>query len=145
LRGASPAARLRPVTAPAYTVKALDETTWQAFAALVERNHGIFGGCWCVGFHPKEAGQGPVTAALNRERKLNRVRAGTCPARKWDWVGDLQVSGRQAACVYSLIRPPRTGFRRICCLSMSVRVARATSGSSSGTRWAMPWCGRAVL
>jgi hypothetical protein len=24
-------------------------------------------------------------------------------------------SVRQAACVYSLIRPPRTGFRRICC------------------------------
>ncbi len=31
---------------------------------------------------------------------------------------------RRAACVYSLIRPPRTGFRRICPVSMSVRVAR---------------------
>ena len=80
LRGASPPARLHPVKAPAYTVKALDETTWQAFAALVERNNGIFGGCWCMGFHPKDAGQGPATAALNRERKLNRVRAGTAHA-----------------------------------------------------------------
>jgi hypothetical protein len=68
------------VKAPAYMVKALDETTWQAFAALVEHNNGIFGGCWCMGFHPKEADQGPVTAALNRERKLNRVRAGTAHA-----------------------------------------------------------------
>jgi GNAT superfamily N-acetyltransferase len=80
LRGASPPARLYPVKAPAYTVKALDETTWQPFAALVERNNGIFGGCWCMGFHPKDAGQGPATAALNRERKLNRVRAGTAHA-----------------------------------------------------------------
>jgi hypothetical protein len=68
------------VTAPAYTVKARDETTWQAFAALVEQNNGIFGGCWCMGFHPREAGQGRTTAALNRERKLTRVRGGTAHA-----------------------------------------------------------------
>lgn len=28
-----------------YTVKALDESTWLAFADLVERNNGVFGGC----------------------------------------------------------------------------------------------------
>ncbi len=38
-----------------YTVKALDESTWDAFAALVERNNGIFGGCWCMGFHSRAA------------------------------------------------------------------------------------------
>ena len=38
---------------PSYTVKALDESTWDAFAALVERNNGVFGGCWCIGFHPE--------------------------------------------------------------------------------------------
>ncbi len=68
------------MTASAYTIKALDETTWQAFATLVERNNGIFGGCWCMGFHPKEASQDPPSAAPNRERKLNRVRAGTAHA-----------------------------------------------------------------
>jgi hypothetical protein len=47
-------------------------------------------------------------------------------------------SGRQAAYVYSLIRPPRTGFRWICRVPMSVTVARAALPSSSGTRWAMP-------
>ena len=36
-----------------YTIKALDESTWHAFAALVERNNGVFGGCWCIGFHPE--------------------------------------------------------------------------------------------
>jgi GNAT superfamily N-acetyltransferase len=35
-----------------YVVRALDESTWAAFAALVERNNGIFGGCWCMAFHP---------------------------------------------------------------------------------------------
>jgi GNAT superfamily N-acetyltransferase len=34
-----------------YTVRPLDASTWDAFAELVERNNGIFGGCWCVGFH----------------------------------------------------------------------------------------------
>lgn len=60
---------------PAYTVEALDESTWPAFAALVERNNGIFGGCWCMGFHPKEDSEVP-----KRERKLERVRAGTAHA-----------------------------------------------------------------
>jgi GNAT superfamily N-acetyltransferase len=62
-----------------YTIKALDESTWDAFAALVERNNGVFGGCWCMGFHPEGVGK-ETTAALNRERKLERVRAGTAHA-----------------------------------------------------------------
>ena len=62
-----------------YTVKALDESTWDAFAALVERNNGVFGGCWCMGFHPEGVGK-ETTRELNRERKLERVRAGTAHA-----------------------------------------------------------------
>lgn len=63
----------------AYSVEALDESTWPAFAALVERNNGIFGGCWCMGFHPK-AVAGEATTASNRDRKLERVWAGTAHA-----------------------------------------------------------------
>jgi GNAT superfamily N-acetyltransferase len=63
----------------AYTIKALDETTWDAFAALVDRNNGVFGGCWCLGFHP-EGGDKELTAAMRRERKLERVRKGTAHA-----------------------------------------------------------------
>ncbi len=29
----------------------LEESTWPAFAKLVEANGGIFGGCWCIAFH----------------------------------------------------------------------------------------------
>jgi hypothetical protein len=64
---------------PTYTVKALDESTWDAFAALVERNNGVFGGCWCMGFHPEGVGK-ETTPELNRTRKLERVRAGTAHA-----------------------------------------------------------------
>ena len=62
-----------------YTVRGLDESTWPAFAALVERNNGVFGGCWCIGFHPEGVDRG-ATPALNRRRKLGRVRAGTAHA-----------------------------------------------------------------
>ncbi len=31
----------------------LGPDTWDAFAELVERNGGIFGGCWCIGWHPE--------------------------------------------------------------------------------------------
>lgn len=55
-----------------YRVRALDGDTWPAFAGLVERHNGIFGGCWCMGFHPKGPGWG-VSAELNRDEKHQRV------------------------------------------------------------------------
>jgi len=60
-------------------MRALDETTWNAFAALVEQNNGVFGGCWCLGFHP-EGGDKGLTPVQRREHKLERVRAGTAHA-----------------------------------------------------------------
>jgi hypothetical protein len=58
------------------TVRALEESTWPDFARLVEANNGVFGGCWCMGMHPDE----PEATAPKRERKLERVRAGTAHA-----------------------------------------------------------------
>jgi len=34
-----------------YTIRPLDASTWAAFAELAERNNGVFGGCWCMGYH----------------------------------------------------------------------------------------------
>jgi GNAT superfamily N-acetyltransferase len=62
-----------------YTIRALDETTWDTFAALVERNNGVFGGCWCMGFHP-EGGDRKAPPALRRERKFERIREGKAHA-----------------------------------------------------------------
>ena len=64
----------------------------------------------------------------------NRIRVVTCGS-----------SGYQAARAYSLIRPPKTGFRRIRLRSRPATVRCPPSCLPSGTRWAMPWCGRAVL
>lgn len=33
------------------TSKPLTKDTWPAFARLVEKHNGIFGGCWCISFH----------------------------------------------------------------------------------------------
>jgi GNAT superfamily N-acetyltransferase len=58
-----------------FRVKPLDESTWPQFAALVERHNGVWGGCWCMAFHPKPVE--PVKAAgHNRSEKERRVREG---------------------------------------------------------------------
>jgi ribosomal protein S18 acetylase RimI-like enzyme len=40
-----------PIQEEPYTIRPLDTSTWDAFAELVERNNGVYGGCWCVAFH----------------------------------------------------------------------------------------------
>ncbi len=53
-----------------YTIESLDASTWDAFAEVVERNNGIYGGCWCIGYHP-ECGQKGIS---HRDVKEERVR-----------------------------------------------------------------------
>jgi hypothetical protein len=64
------------VVGSGYTIKALDESNWDAFARLVHANNGVFGGCWCMGFHPDDSRE----PALSRERKLARAQAGKAHA-----------------------------------------------------------------
>ena len=59
-----------------YTIEPLDSSTWAVFAELVERNNGVFGGCWCMGYHPDDSRD----AARNRAAKEHRVRAGRAHA-----------------------------------------------------------------
>jgi len=62
--------------APAYTTKPLTTATWEDFARLVEANNGVWGGCWCMGFHPE--GVGPEhTAEDNCDAKRHHVANGT--------------------------------------------------------------------
>ena len=63
---------------PHLVVKPLDETTWPDFARLVEKHNGVWGGCWCMGFHPE--GVGHTSAAQNRSQKEYRVREGQAHA-----------------------------------------------------------------
>ena len=63
----------------ALVTRPLDAGTWPDFARLVEANNGVWGGCWCMGFHPEGVGKGH-TPEGNRQAKLARVEAGTAHA-----------------------------------------------------------------
>ena len=60
-----------------YTTRPLDASTWAAFAELTARNNGVFGGCWCMGYHPDDS---RTDAAQNRAGKERRVREGRAHA-----------------------------------------------------------------
>ncbi|MFP3915177.1 MAG: GNAT family N-acetyltransferase [Actinomycetota bacterium] len=64
---------------PEYTVQPLGSDTWDAFARLAERHNGVWGGCWCLAFHPKlpERGQSPEG---NRRLKRRLVEEGQAHA-----------------------------------------------------------------
>lgn len=59
------------------SVVALGTETWPAFAALVERHNGVWGGCWCLGFHAQ--GFSGVAEA-HREAKRALVAEGRAQA-----------------------------------------------------------------
>lgn len=59
-----------------YTTRPLTAATWEDFASLVEANNGVWGGCWCMGFHPEGVGRGR-TAEGNRAAKARHVANGT--------------------------------------------------------------------
>jgi hypothetical protein len=59
-----------------YTTKHLTPETWADFAGLVEANNGVWGGCWCIGFH-REGITKQSTVAGNREAKHAHVACGT--------------------------------------------------------------------
>jgi hypothetical protein len=60
----------------ALTTRMLSDETWPDFAELVDANNGVWGGCWCMAFHPEGVGPGH-NAAGNREAKRRHVRSGT--------------------------------------------------------------------
>jgi ribosomal protein S18 acetylase RimI-like enzyme len=57
-----------------YKIRELNASTWDAFAELVERNNGIFGGCWCIGYHP-ECGQTGISHRVVKEERVRTDRA----------------------------------------------------------------------
>ena len=61
------------------TSKPLTVDKWPAFARLVEKHNGIFGGCWCISFHlePNEKRHG---AAAYRTMKRTLVQEGRAHA-----------------------------------------------------------------
>lgn len=62
-----------------FTLRALDESAWPAFADLVERDGGIWGGCWCIAFHLDPTGPKGQCKPY-RETKERLVRQGRAQA-----------------------------------------------------------------
>lgn len=56
------------------TIHPLDPSTWEAFADLVERNNGIYGGCWCAGNH-REFRRGETDPRTLKEQLVRQGRA----------------------------------------------------------------------
>jgi GNAT superfamily N-acetyltransferase len=61
------------------TVRPLGADTWDAFADLVERHNGVFGGCWCTYFQTMHD-EKTFEAESNRELKERLVREGRAHA-----------------------------------------------------------------
>ncbi|MEQ7011054.1 hypothetical protein ABN028_33230 [Actinopolymorpha sp. B17G11] len=63
-----------------YTVRALDASTWDAFAELCDRNGGVMGGCWCQNNHCQP---GTETPASGRIEAVSQVVAGRTVSGHW--------------------------------------------------------------
>ena len=61
------------------TAKPLAPDTWPAFARLVEKHNGIFGGCWCISFH-LQPGEKRHGAAAYKAMKRALVQEGRAHA-----------------------------------------------------------------
>jgi hypothetical protein len=62
-----------------FVVRPLDASTWDAFARLVERHNGVFGGCWCTYFHTMHD-EKTFSAEDNRALKQRLVAEGRAHA-----------------------------------------------------------------
>jgi GNAT superfamily N-acetyltransferase len=62
-----------------FTTKPLNVETWPDFASLVEDHNGVWGGCWCLGFHDDGA-PNVNTPEQRRRLKEARVREGRAHA-----------------------------------------------------------------
>ena len=61
------------------TIRPLAPDTWRAFADLVERHNGVFGGCWCTYFHSLSRDK-ERTYESNRDLKCQWVEDGRAHA-----------------------------------------------------------------
>lgn len=105
----------------AYSIRPLDASTWDNFAELVERNNGVYGGCWCIGYHP-ECGQRGLDY---RSVKEDRVRTGRAHAalvldedgvaQGWCQFGDPEeLSNLKHLRAYQKDPPPLPDWRITC-------------------------------
>jgi ribosomal protein S18 acetylase RimI-like enzyme len=104
-----------------YAIRPLDASTWDAFAELVERNNGIFGGCWCIGYHP-ECGQKGISYRAAKQARVREGRAHAAlvfddsgAAQGWCQYGSPEeLPGIKHRREYDKDAPPRPDWRITC-------------------------------
>ena len=109
------------MTTTGYTVKPLDASTWDAFAELVERNNGVYGGCWCIGYHP-ECGDRTLDYRTVKEDRVRTGRAHAALAfdqaglaQGWCQYGDpVELSNIKHRRMYDKEPPPVPDWRITC-------------------------------
>jgi ribosomal protein S18 acetylase RimI-like enzyme len=101
-------------------VRPLEAETWPAFAELVERNNGIFGGCWCIGFHLTSQTRGDHRAAKEERVRTGRAHAALVLdadglAQGWCQYGSPEeLPGIKHRREYDKDAPPRPDWRITC-------------------------------
>ena len=93
---------------------------WDAFAELVERNNGVYGGCWCIGFHAEvERGVGDRRTLKERLVREGRAHAALVfdeddVAQGWCQFGSQAELGLKHHREYAKDPPPRARWRIAC-------------------------------
>jgi len=113
-RGASPA------EGASYETRPLDASTWDAFAELVERNNGVYGGCWCIAHHT-EYQRGVSDPRTLKEELVKAGRAHAALvfdeddlAQGWCQYGSPEELGLKHTREYAKNPPPRARWRIAC-------------------------------
>jgi ribosomal protein S18 acetylase RimI-like enzyme len=109
-----------PAEGASYETRPLDASTWDAFAELVERNNGVYGGCWCIAHHSEY--QRGVSDPRTLKEEL--VRAGRAHAalvfdeddlaQGWCQYGSPKELGLKHQREYLKNPPPRARWRIAC-------------------------------
>ena len=109
-----------PVSEAQFTTRPLDTSTWDAFAELVERNNGIYGGCWCIAFHSEYQRRVSDPRTL-KERLVKEGRAHAAlvfdidgRAQGWCQYGTTEELGLRHAREYAKDPPPPADWRITC-------------------------------
>jgi GNAT superfamily N-acetyltransferase len=104
-----------------FEIVALEGSTWDRFAELVERNNGVYGGCWCIGYHP-ECGQRGLDYRAVKEDRVRTGRAhaalvidGDGHAQGWCQYGSPEeLSNLKHQRMYDRDPPPIPDWRITC-------------------------------
>jgi len=103
-----------------FRTRQLEAATWDAFAELVERNNGVYGGCWCIAFHT-EYRRGVSDPRTLKEELVRSGRAHAALvvdedglAQGWCQYGSPEELGLKHSREYAKDPPPPARWRITC-------------------------------